>query len=249
MRNIKIIMTKSKMTNINYSSIHRRIDMKMTSDIRRLIKINDLRYLLAILYASDSMWYYIAYRTATNRRWMHYLVAGGTGVFQFLMPSLGYAVDKSVPWYDTTPAWHEYTRETAVASRKEANGRPADQPQIPLRRWLLAISRAGHAQRVRREKSVIPTPCYHSRQWLVEAAKAPFRGYQTPSLATQTYTYNRRNWLRRRVRKLAGKLVDAAFVLYLHLDFSVTWRRVGRGNDWCESIKSCLKQIFGPWSD
>lgn len=108
------------------------------------------------------------HRTATNRRRMHYLI-GGTGVSQFLILSLGYAADKSVPRYDTTPAWHEYTRETVVASRKEANDRPADQPQIRLQRWLLAISRAGHARRVRREKSVIPTPCYHSRQWLVES--------------------------------------------------------------------------------
>lgn len=97
--------------------------------------------------------------------------------------------ERSAIRYDT--AWHEYIRETAVASRKEANGRPADQPQIRLQRWLLAISRASHARRIRREKSVIPTPCYHSRQWLVESTKAPFRWYRIRSLATQIYTYKR----------------------------------------------------------
>lgn len=151
--------------------------------------------------------------------------------------------ERSTIRYDTTPAWHEYIRETAVASRKEANGRPADQPQIRLERWLLAISCAGHAQRVRREKSVIPTPCYHSRQWLVDPAKAPFRGYQILSLVTQIYTYNRRNWPRRRARNSRESLW-MLHTWYLHLDFSVTWRRVGRGNDCCESIKVAWNGSF-----
>jgi len=145
-------------------------------------KIVDPKHLLATLCTSD-VCYYMAHRTATNRRRMHYLI-GGTGAFQFLISNLDYSADKSVPYrYDTTPAWHEYTRKTAV-ERKEANGNRLTNHRYRLQRWLLAISRAGHAQRVRKEKSVIPTPCYHSCQWLVEPARAAFRWYQTRSLAT-----------------------------------------------------------------
>lgn len=74
--------------------------------------------------------HYMAHRTTINRR--HYLISG-TGAFQFLKPSPAYAADESV--HDTTR--HDTTRihtrdRGSELERKEANGRPADQPRIRL---------------------------------------------------------------------------------------------------------------------
>lgn len=147
---------------------------------------------------------------------MHYLISG-TGAFQFLKPSPAYAADESV--HDTTR--HDigttriHTRDRgSELERKEANGRPADQPRIRLR--VLAYHKSCRSCTTGQEREVSHTDAVLPFASVIGRAYGNSVSRISNPIAISTYTC-------KRARKpdldegpeafACGKLVDSAFAL------------------------------------